>query len=102
MNVSKIFIVAGTFIGFIGTSLGCLLGLLITTNIEKIRKGLESLTDVKLFEPAIYFLKNLPVALDIDTVIMITLISLFLSFLASIYPAWKAAKLMPAKVLRYE
>jgi lipoprotein-releasing system permease protein len=89
-------------IGFIGTIFGATLGVLFSMNIESIRTFLQSITGVKLFDPVIYFLTQLPSSVDFFEVIMIICISLLISLLATIYPAWRAAKLMPAEVLRYE
>ena len=101
-SVIKIFILCGTIIGFIGTILGTFLGLLFCYNINSIKSFLESLIGISLFDPIIYFLTTLPVELDLQNIVVITIMALFLSFLATIYPAWKASKLMPTQVLRYE
>jgi lipoprotein-releasing system permease protein len=85
-----------------GTVIGSLLGIVFTLNIETIRQKLEGLTGTKLFDPVIYFLTSLPAELSIANTIIIIVVSLILSFLATIYPAWKAASLMPAVALRYE
>lgn len=101
-SVLTIFIICGSLIGFIGTIFGAMLGILFSMNIESIRTFLQSITGVKLFDPVIYFLTQLPSSVDFFEVMMIICISLLISLLATIYPAWRAARLMPAEVLRYE
>lgn len=101
-SVLIIFIICGSLIGFIGTIFGAILGILFSMNIESIRTFLQSITGVKLFDPVIYFLTQLPSSVDFFEVMMIICISLLISLLATIYPAWRAARLMPAEVLRYE
>jgi len=101
-SVMKIFILSGSVIGVVGTSIGTVLGITIAKNIEPIRASLESLTGTTLFDPVIYFLTKLPSELDYSDVALIICISLLLSLGATIYPAWRASKLMPAEILRYE
>lgn len=101
-SIIRIFIICGSLIGFIGTSFGAILGIAFSTNIESIRGFLQNLTGVTLFDPVIYFLTQLPSSVDFFEVFVIVSISLVISLLATIYPALRAAKLMPAEVLRYE
>lgn len=101
-SIMKIFMACGTIIGLIGTSLGLLLGIWVSKNIELIRKTLEQLTGREILVENIYFLSTLPTKTDPREIIVITAVSLLLAFLATIYPARKAAQLPPAEGLRHE
>ncbi len=100
--VMRIFLICGSSIGFVGTILGFLIGVLFSANINSIKRFLESMTDTTLFNPAIYFLSTLPSKIFISDVVLITGMSLLLSFLATLYPAYRASKANPAEILRYE
>jgi len=101
-NILNIFVICGSTIGFLGTFFGVLLGVIFSANINNIKLWLESITNSNLFNPAIYFLSNLPSKIFISDVVIITSMSLALSFLATLYPAYKASKSQPAEILRYE
>lgn len=101
-SVIKIFMLAGSLIGLIGASIGVVLGALIASNIETIKVFLEKMTGVSLFDPVIYFLTHLPSEMQISNVILVFSISFGFSIIATIYPAYRASKLMPTEVLRYE
>ncbi len=101
-SIIRIFMMCGGVIGIFGTVLGVTLGLTFAANIEEIRRFLESLTHTNLFAEEIYFLSQLPAEVKISDVINITGLSLVLSFLSTIYPAYKAAKIQPAMALKYE
>lgn len=100
--VMRIFFIAGASIGVIGTFFGFLLGLGFASNIETIRGWLETLTGTRLFAAEIYFLSKLPAKIDTGEVITVVAMALGLAFLATLYPAWRAAKLDPVEALRYE
>ena len=100
-SIIKIFLICGCSIGFVGTVLGVVLGVSFATNIENIRIFLQNVTGTALFDPVVYFLSYLPAKIYLSDVITITCMSLGLSFLATIYPAYRAAKLNPAIALKY-
>ena len=100
--VMRIFFMSGAAIGFFGTLFGVILGLLFCDNIENIRRFLESLTGTDLFSAEIYFLSRLPAEVNPVEVVAVVIMALFLSFAATIYPSWRAARLDPVEALRYE
>ncbi len=100
--ITRIFFLSGASIGVIGTFMGVVLGLAFANNIEIIRGWLESLTGTDLFAAEIYFLSRLPAEVDPAEVAVVAAMGLGLSFLATIYPAWRAARLDPVEALRYE
>jgi len=100
--ILRIFFMTGASVGVIGTIAGGLLGIAFSANIETIRQWIQGLSGVDLFQAEIYFLSQLPARIDPNEVIMVVAMALVLSFLASIYPAWRAARLDPVEVLRYE
>lgn len=101
-QIMRIFLICGSAIGFLGTFIGLAIGASFASNINEIKLWLESLTNTTLFNPAVYFLSNLPARLSISDSILITTMSLLISFIATIYPAYKASKENPADILRYE
>ncbi len=101
-GVMRVFLMTGASIGIVGTAIGVLLGLAFCWNIDGIRGVLESLSGVELFSAEIYFLSRLPAQVDPIEVLMIVIMALVLSFLASVYPAWRASCIAPAEALRYE
>ena len=101
-SVMRIFFLSGASVGVIGTFAGLVMGLSFTNNIENIRQWIQGLTGTELFAAEIYFLSQLPAVVDTDEVIAVVLMGLGLSFLATLYPSWRAARIDPAKALRYE
>lgn len=100
--IMRIFFMDGAFIGVVGTTLGLVLGLLFCNNIENIRQLLQYISGRELFSAEIYFLSQLPAEVDVVEVSIVVFISLLLSFLATIYPSYRAAKFDPVEALRYE
>jgi lipoprotein-releasing system permease protein len=100
--IMRIFLIAGASVGVIGTMMGFALGLSFAANIETIRRWIEGFTGTDLFAAEIYFLSQLPAVVDPTEVTAVVLMGLGLSFLATIYPSWRAARIDPAEALRYE
>ena len=101
-GVMRVFFMTGASIGVVGTVIGTLLGLGFCWNIDGIKSLIESLTGSELFAAEIYFLSTLPAEVNPNEVFMVIGMALGLSFLASVYPAWRASRIAPAEALRYE
>lgn len=101
-SIMRIFLITGASIGFVGTLAGFFLGLIVCLNIESIRQFVSWLTSTQLFDPTLYFLSKLPAEIDSGETITVLLMALLLSLLATLYPAWRAARLDPVEALRYE
>ena len=101
-SIQRIFFMTGAAIGVAGTLAGIVLGVIICLNIENIRQGLSWLSGKELFSPELYYLSRMPAEMNVGETVMIGLMALGLAFLATIYPARRAAKLDPVEALRYE
>jgi len=101
-SIMRIFCMTGTAIGVIGTLAGFILGLVIAANAEPLRAGLSNLIGVRIFPPEVFYLSALPSKVDPVEVTAIVVTALLLSFLATLYPAWRAAQYDPVEALRYE
>ena len=100
--ILRIFMLSGASIGVVGTAAGFVLGLVITRNLEAIRQFLQSMLHVDLFSAEIYFFTRIPARIDWSEVAAVVGMALALSFLATLYPSWRAARLDPVEALRYE
>jgi lipoprotein-releasing system permease protein len=100
--IMRIFLITGASIGVVGTVIGFAVGTLICTNVETIRQFLSWLTNTDLFPPELYFLSRLPAEMDFGETSAVVIMALTLSFLATLYPSWRAARLDPVEALRYE
>ena len=100
--ILRIFLMTGAAIGVTGTIAGVLLGVVICLNIESIRQFFSWMTGRILFNPELYFLSQLPAKMDARETTYVVIMALGLSFLATVFPAWRAARLDPVEALRYE
>jgi lipoprotein-releasing system permease protein len=100
--IMRIFFITGASIGVVGTVMGLLVGTLICLNVESIRQLLSRVTGTDVFNPTIYFLSRLPADMDLGETSAVVIMALTLSFLATLYPSWRAARLDPVEALRYE
>ena len=82
--------------------MGTILGVVFCWQIDAIKEFIEGLSGAELFSAEIYYLSRLPAQIEAQEVVVVIAMALGLSFLASIYPAWRASRIAPAEVLRYE
>ena len=101
-GVMAIFVAHGLVLASVGISAGVLIGVLLATYIAEITAAVERLLGVKAFDPAVYFISELPAELHWSDVAVVATASVLLSLLAALYPAWRASQVSPAEVLRYE
>ncbi|WP_320201935.1 lipoprotein-releasing ABC transporter permease subunit [Agrobacterium sp. rho-13.3] len=101
-SIMRIFFMTGAAIGTVGTFAGVGLGILVCLNVESIRQFFSWVSGTILFDPQLYFLSQLPAKMEVSETITVIIMALTLSFLATIFPAWRASKLDPVQALRYE
>ncbi|KGK43161.1 cell division protein FtsX, partial [Nitrincola sp. A-D6] len=100
--IMRIFMIQGAVIGFIGTSLGLLLGVILALTVSDLVSGFERLMGIEFLSAEVYFINYLPSQVQVSDLISIVTIALSISFVATLYPAWKASRTQPAEALRYE
>lgn len=101
-QIMLVFMVQGTVIGVVGTLIGGVLGVIAALNVTEWVAALENLLGHKFLSSDVYFINYLPSQLRIEDVVLICSAALSMSFLATLYPAWRAARTQPAEALRYE
>ena len=102
VNVLRIFLVQGALIGLVGTVAGTLLGWFVALNFEPVLQGIQSLFDIQFLDPAVYSMSDLPTQVRAADVVKVSLVTLGLAAVATIYPAWRASRTLPAEALRHD
>ncbi|HEX7989622.1 MAG TPA: lipoprotein-releasing ABC transporter permease subunit [Stenotrophomonas sp.] len=101
-GVMQVFMVQGTLIGVFGTIVGVISGITLTLNLERILGLIETVFNIKLLPEDVYYITGLPTDMQTGDIVVITVVALLMSFAATLYPAWRAARTQPAEALRYE
>lgn len=101
-TILRVFFMSGAAVGLFGTLLGVALGIVFTDNIQTIQGWVEAVVGTQVFNPEVYFLTSMPAQRDPREVLEVVAMALFISFLAPLLPAWRAARLDPVEALRYE
>jgi lipoprotein-releasing system permease protein len=101
-SIMKIFIIQGVIIGLVGITLGVIGGVWLASNVETIVPAIENFFQVKFLSPDVYYISELPSDMHWQDVIIIAAVAFLFCLLATIYPAWRAARTQPAEALRYE
>src|SRR3989338_1259314 len=101
-DILRIFMIEGLVIGLTGTVTGVILGVITALNLEKVVGFIEKLFGFKVLRPDVYYIDKLPSKVDPYMVAAIAIVAIIISFLATIYPSWRASKLEPVEALRYE
>jgi lipoprotein-releasing system permease protein len=101
-SILAIFVIQGALIGVIGTLIGVAGGVALAANIDVVVPAIERALSVRFLDKSVYYISELPSQLQRGDVITIAGIALALALVATLYPAWKAARVNPAAALRYE
>jgi lipoprotein-releasing system permease protein len=102
VNVLRMFLVQGALIGLVGTVAGALLGWVLALNVTEIIHGIENALGIKFLDASVYLMSDLPAEVRLGDVLKVSLVALALSAVATIYPAWRASRTLPAEALRHE
>jgi lipoprotein-releasing system permease protein len=101
-SIMGVFVVQGTLIGLLGTLLGLVLGILLANNVNNLLDLVRRLFHVQIFPASVYYISNLPSDIYVSDVLKVCIATFVLTVLATLYPAWRAARTQPAEALRYE
>jgi lipoprotein-releasing system permease protein len=101
-TIMRIFMVQGSLIGWVGTAIGVLVGVMVALNVERIVPLIEKLLGFEAMPADVYYINKLPSELVAGDVALVAIVSVVFALLATIYPAWSAARTQPAQALRYE
>jgi lipoprotein-releasing system permease protein len=101
-SILQIFMVQGMVLGVVGTAIGVVVGVITALNVDTIVKKIEEVFAIKFLSKDVYLIPDLPSDLQANDVVWIALMALVLSFLATLYPSWRAGRVNPAEALRYE
>lgn len=101
-RIMAMFMVQGSTIGLLGTGIGLALGLLLTFWVQDFVRWIEALFDFQFLQSDVYPISFVPVAVQVADLVAIATVALFLSFVATLYPAWRASRIKPAEALRFE
>jgi lipoprotein-releasing system permease protein len=101
-SIMKVFIVQGTLIGILGTTLGVIGGVLLAYNIEVVVAAIERVFSIQFLSPEVYYISEIPSDLQLADVVSVAAVSFVLTLLATLYPSYRASKVNPAEALRYE
>jgi lipoprotein-releasing system permease protein len=101
-NVLRMFLVQGAIIGVVGTAVGALLGWVLALNVTRVVHGIERAFGIQFLDASVYLMSDLPSEVRIGDVLQVAAVALLLAAVATIYPAWRAARTLPAEALRHE
>lgn len=101
-TITSIFIIQGSIVGIVGTLIGMIGGIILALNAPDIVRFLEKTFHTQFISSSVFFIDYLPSKLELGNVVKVSLSALIMSFVATIYPAWRASKVQPAEALRYE
>jgi lipoprotein-releasing system permease protein len=100
--IMRVFVVTGSAIGVAGTLAGVILGVIVVRNIREIQHFVDDISGGQIWDPTVRFLSDIPARMDMSETVAVVIMALALSFLATLFPAWRAARLDPVEALRYE